>query len=586
MIDLKSIIEKYPECLESPEKFKGFMLDLYPDLGDRARIKVLTDAFSSGLVDEIRNGEYKSVDISRYIHTMEAQYGYSLRLISESIKQWINAFNSTENPSFEKEEATKLEKPILRGAFHTHKYNDIVVPATCQEGGYTVHRCNCGYEYKDSFTFAEEHTYEVVDKVEATCTQEGRIDYLCSSCSDYKYEVLPIAKHSFGAWNTKLAAKCMKEGIEVRYCKVCKKEETRPLSSIGHNWKWAEQVHPSCENDGIAIGECKNCGGIQEKAIPAIGHKWSKWRVQRKATSEANGIKVRLCQNCGKVEEKEIIFIDFNPSVFSISNEGRLTKYKGNDSIVIIPDGVTSISHSAFEWCKSLTSITIPESVTSIGNLAFKDCRNLTSITIPENVTSIGYEAFFNCESLTSITIPESVTSIGYGAFECCRSLINITIPDSVKRIGDVAFFGCKGLCDKEGLVIIHNVLHYYDMNKIDHIVRIPNGVTSIGNSAFILCGHLTNITIPNSVISIGDSAFEGCISLESITIPHSVKSIGERAFRGCYNLRSITIPDSVISIGEGLFFDCYNLEEIIVVEGSYAEMYCIKNGLDYKYYK
>ena len=45
----------------------------------------------------------------------------------------------------------------------------------------------------------------------------------------------------------------------------------------------------------------------------------------------------------------------------------------------------------------------------------------------------------------------------------------------------------------------------------------IPEGVTSIGNSAFALCGGLTSITIPESVTSIGDGAFFSCSSLTSI---------------------------------------------------------------------
>ena len=89
---------------------------------------------------------------------------------------------------------------------------------------------------------------------------------------------------------------------------------------------------------------------------------------------------------------------------------------------------VTSIGSSAFENCKSLTSITIPNSVTSIGDSAFKYCYDLTSITIPNSVTSIGDDAFGYCDSLTSITIPNSVTSIGDYAFYGCTSLKDVII--------------------------------------------------------------------------------------------------------------------------------------------------------------
>ena len=76
-----------------------------------------------------------------------------------------------------------------------------------------------------------------------------------------------------------------------------------------------------------------------------------------------------------------------------------------------IPNSVTSIGNSAFEYCTALQSVTIPNSVTSIGDSAFYYCRALQSITIPNSVTSIGDRAFYICDALESVTIPNSVTS-------------------------------------------------------------------------------------------------------------------------------------------------------------------------------
>ena len=86
--------------------------------------------------------------------------------------------------------------------------------------------------------------------------------------------------------------------------------------------------------------------------------------------------------------------------------------------------------------------------------------------------------------------------------------------------------------------------------------VSLPEGLTSIGWSAFSGCSSLTSITLPNSVTSIGFEAIGYCSSLTSVTLGNSVTSIGNDAFYGCY-LTSITIPNSVTSIGRYAFADC-----------------------------
>ena len=83
---------KYPECLASPEKFRNFMIDLYPNLEERATIRDLTDILANGIVDEIQNGKNASTDISRYVRGLSINYGYDTNLINECISQWIDTF--------------------------------------------------------------------------------------------------------------------------------------------------------------------------------------------------------------------------------------------------------------------------------------------------------------------------------------------------------------------------------------------------------------------------------------------------------------------------------------------------------------
>ena len=92
--------------------------------------------------------------------------------------------------------------------------------------------------------------------------------------------------------------------------------------------------------------------------------------------------------------------------------------------------------------------------------------------------------------------------------------------------------------------------------------VTIPDGVTSIEDSAFEECRNLKNVTIPDSVTSIGNFAFRECRSLRSVTIPNGVTSIGESAFESCIKLMSVTIPDSVTSIEDFLFNECKKLND------------------------
>jgi hypothetical protein len=180
----------------------------------------------------------------------------------------------------------------------------------------------------------------------------------------------------------------------------------------------------------------------------------------------------------------------------------------------------------------------------------------LTSITIPNGVISIGDNAFSGT-SLTSVTIPNSVTSIGEGA------LATISLTAINVDAGNSAYSSQDGvLYNKAKTALI------FCPNRITGAITIPNGVTSIGYSAFFSRTSLTGVTIPNSVTTIGNSAFENCTSLTNVTM-NGVKSIGERAFWYCENITSVTIGSGVTSELGGLFWFSKNLTTITVDLGN-----------------
>ena len=163
-----------------------------------------------------------------------------------------------------KEEKTqeKPKKQVKISPLHEHAYKDEIIPATCIARGYTVHKCECGYEYRDNYTPLAEHTYIFKSEKEATCLVDGYKEYICSVCGDKKRERIPAKGHNFG--------------------------------------KWIEKISPTCTIAGKEIRQCSECGFVEEETLPAKGHKWSP--IEQRIDKNGNKEYVSYCKLCG--EEK------------------------------------------------------------------------------------------------------------------------------------------------------------------------------------------------------------------------------------------------------------------------------------------
>ena len=139
-----------------------------------------------------------------------------------------------------------------------------------------------------------------------------------------------------------------------------------------------------------------------------------------------------------------------------------------------------------------------------------------------------------------------------------------VVIEDGVTSIGDYAFLRCSNLTS----VTIPDSVERIEQSAFTDCVSltdlvIPDSVTEVGEYAFSHCNALTSVTLPDSLTSISDHMFSGCRDLKTVILPDSITAIGEAGFSGCPSLTDIVIPDSVTALGDGAFGSCTGLGRI-----------------------
>ncbi|MDE7399677.1 MAG: leucine-rich repeat domain-containing protein [Oscillospiraceae bacterium] len=240
-----------------------------------------------------------------------------------------------------------------------------------------------------------------------------------------------------------------------------------------------------------------------------------------------------------------------------------ITNYKGKSTEITVPEKigkntVTALAEGALsqngprktrevsDVLKNVTKITLPSTIKSIGEGAFEFDYNLQEVNIPDGVDEIKNITFLHCRTIKSISLPESVKKIGNAAFSQCYKLEQINLPQGLTEIDDSVFNGCKSL----------------------ETIEIPDSVTKIERNAFQDCHKLREIVIPNGVEEIGIMAFGHCKNLQTIVIPPSVRTIK--------NATGIEGPITIFSNAPNV--------TAIVEPKSYAEKYCEKHNIPYKY--
>ncbi len=306
----------------------------------------------------------------------------------------------------------------------------------------------------------------------------------------------------------------------------------------GVSWKYSD--------DGILT-----ISGYGE--IPDYQHPWKDQGYNPKNVIIDSGITRIGTMSFYYYENYEIKSITIPDTVVSID----ISAFEGCGlTNVFIPESVTYIGEKVFMGCMHLTEIIVSEAnteYTSIDGVLYdKQVKNLiccpamtanTEIIVPANVTTISDSAFYFCRGLTNIVLNEGITNIGSNAFSGCSNLESINLPDTIEVIPSNAF----NFCSKLSRILLPSSIKSIERNafycaELNEIVW-SEGIESIGESAFY-GNNFTELIIPESVKSIGNNAFEHNWNLISITFPKGLSFIGTDIFQNCSESLVIKVPE------------------------------------------
>lgn len=236
-----------------------------------------------------------------------------------------------------------------------HDWNEwtVVENATYDSLGYKTRTCKvCGKLEVETIPCLGDHVFDKeTGRKDATCTEDGYIDYACSAhtdCGATSRVVLPATGHNEKLTYT--AASCEAAGKSEMICDTCKVVlDTKEIPATGHAWGASEVTkQPTCTTKGEMKYTCSVCSATETEKIatnpnahvytagavtpatcvtpelttyscacgkseikqtaPANGHSWNAEKtVDKEATCTVVGSKSTHCANCEATKDAEVI---------------------------------------------------------------------------------------------------------------------------------------------------------------------------------------------------------------------------------------------------------------------------------------
>ena len=264
---------------------------------------------------------------------------------------------------------------------------------------------------------------------------------------------------------------------------------------------------------------------------------------------------------CGKAGYDLICHIGCD-SVITVSGTGKMQDYPQPQYMTI--GGLRILTNGSllspfYSKASLVRGAVFEEGVTYIGNNTFyNNCSKLKYLILPSTLTEISSTAFRGLVALSDVYVSWTTAA----AIPTWNQSIDVSQATLHVPCGTTALYQAKGwqnfiireerghgTCGAEGKNLTWTLScdgtltisgtggmrHFWDYaadipwwnyrGSIQRIV-IEEGVTTIGNHAFVQCSNLTSVSLPNTLTAISYLAFGHCTGLPSLVIPSSVTSM------------------------------------------------------------
>ena len=309
-------------------------------------------------------------------------------------------------------------------------------------------------------------------------------------CNSLEMVVLPlslttIGEYAFGGCSSLETVNY--EGTATDRNKITFSANNQPLLNADWYYSFSYHIHeyiptvtpPTCASSGYTTYACQCGEEYLDDYVPATGE------------HDFQDGQCTVCQAYGGTLGTDMTWLLDKEGFLTVSGTGAMPNFTATEpapwaehaddiQAVVIREGVTTISASAFEGCPNLCDADLPDSLTTIGDKAFAN-TDLISIYLPKGVTQIGEDAFRPKTNFAFFYVDPENTAFS-SVDECLLTK------------------------DKTELI---QASHYLTGTYL-----VPESVRIIREEAFANCEYLTAVIFQGNIRSIEADAFRGCSDL------------------------------------------------------------------------